>query len=160
MPRFSRNVKALLPLYGDHQLDNLGVAASAISSILTHPSSAHLNLSARVTPATVALGIKSVRWPGGYHSMCSQVDSWKPPLHRWLFSQMGLTIRPHKKKPITITYVLSLSHSPPKTPLQTLSPILPPTLPQSVNQTVKVNVACLRSEQVIVDIYIPYRKSV
>lgn len=40
---------------------------------------------------------------------------------------------------ITLTYVLALSHSPPKTPLQTLSQLLPTTTPN-----IKLNIALLR----------------
>lgn len=42
---------------------------------------------------------------------------------------------------IDITYILALSQSPPKTPLQTLSPILPPKLPAASAMTINLNVA-------------------
>lgn len=41
---------------------------------------------------------------------------------------------------VTITYILALSHSPPKTPLQTLSPLLPPKLNSNIDAAVEVAV--------------------
>jgi len=157
LPWLEDDVYALLPLYGDHQLDNLGIAITAISFLVTHSSSTSLQFHTRVTPDTIAKGIKSTRWPGrlsfhtislghphqplvvladGAHNPASSATLGSYLTH--LLSLAG------NDKPITITYILALSHSPPKTPLQTLSPILPPTLPQNSNLKVQVNVAVLR----------------
>ncbi|KAF9461739.1 Mur ligase [Collybia nuda] len=148
---FSRCIRTLLPLYGEHQLDNLGVAVSIVSELITHPSSSHLNLGTRITPETVSEGIKSVRWPGrlSFHELPASVvlaDGAHNPassttLGAYITHLLSLS---EKDKTINITYVLSLSHSPPKTPLQTLAPILPPKLPTNPNITLKVNVAVLR----------------
>lgn len=46
---------------------------------------------------------------------------------------------------ITLTYLLALSHSPPKTPLQTLSPLLPPKVRSKFQDIqIEVNVGLLR----------------
>jgi dihydrofolate synthase len=157
LPGLGGDINALLPLYGDHQLDNLGVVVMALSQLLNHPLNTHLDLRTRFTPDTIATGIKSTRWPGrlsfhtvslanparpqvvltdGAHNPASSATLGSYITH--LLSLVGST------KTINITYILALSHSPPKTPLQTLSPILPPTLPQMSNLNVQVNVALLR----------------
>lgn len=48
------------------------------------------------------------------------------------------------RRSISLTYILALSDSPPKTPLQTLSSLLPPILVRNSNLRVNVNVAALR----------------
>jgi folylpolyglutamate synthase len=151
------DINALLPLYGDHQLDNLGVVVTALSLLVNNPLSASLELQTRITPESIATGIKSTRWPGrlsfhtvslghptrplivladGAHNPASAATLGSYLTH--LLSLAG------SDKIINITYILALSHSPPKTPLQTLSPILPPSLPQDSNLKVQVNVAVLR----------------
>lgn len=157
LPGFGGDISALLPLYGDHQLDNLGVVITAVSLLVNHPSTAHLGLKNRVTPDTIAKGIKSTRWPGrlSFHTvslghpaqpLVVLADGAHNPassatLGSYLTRLLSLV---ENDKTINITYILALSHSPPKTPLQTLSPILPPTLPRNSNLNVQVNVAVLR----------------
>jgi dihydrofolate synthase len=151
---FSKPVQALMPLHGAHQLDNAGLAASIISVALSHPSCTWLGLRDRITPEVVAQGISQVSWPGrlSFHSIPRNIDDPK--------SQKMLVLADGAHNPassaalsrylteyrnslpasnITITYILSLSHSPPKTPLQTLSPLLPPSF-----SSVNVRVAVLR----------------
>ncbi|KAF5378796.1 hypothetical protein D9615_006910 [Tricholomella constricta] len=160
IPCFSEEVFTLLPLHGEHQLDNLGVAVAAISAFLTHTSCTQHSFSGRITPKTVSLGIKSVHWPGrlSFHTVPAQPSRriFRPLLvladgaHN---PASSLTLGTYITRllssvdhdtPVNLTYILSLSHSPPKTPLQTLSPILPPTFPAQSNLKVTVNVACLR----------------
>ncbi|GLB43631.1 putative mur ligase [Lyophyllum shimeji] len=162
MPCFSRELHALLPLYGNHQLDNLGVALTAISLLLTHPSCARHALQDRMTPETVARGIQAVRWPGrlSFHTIpASPADRIPRPLvvladgaHNpassgtlgaYITHLLSLINGQDTPRTLTLTYILALSHSPPKTPLQTLAPILPPTLPLGSKLKVKVNVACV-----------------
>ncbi|KAI0304382.1 hypothetical protein B0F90DRAFT_1705259 [Multifurca ochricompacta] len=107
LPYFQSPIYAQLPLHGRHQLDNLGVATSIISSLLTHSYSIHrLPFQRRITPSTIAAGVRSTSWAGrlSFHHV---------PLSR-LRDQEGLKL----------TFILALSHSPPKMPLQTLSPLL------------------------------------
>ncbi|KAF8069248.1 Mur ligase [Lyophyllum atratum] len=160
MPCFSQDLHALLPLYGDHQTDNLGVAVTAISLLLTHPSCAHHDLCARITPETVVRGIRSVHWPGrlSFHAIPAEPSNrilrplavladgaHNPASSTTLGAYIShlLSLIDHDT-PINLTYIVSLSHSPPKTPLQTLSPILSPALPSGSTLKVNVNVACLR----------------
>ncbi|KAJ7796194.1 Mur ligase [Mycena olivaceomarginata] len=64
----------VLPLHGEHQLDNLALAVSVVSAVLMNP--AWTAVRARFTNATIARGIGCVRWPGrlSFHTLNS------PPL--------------------------------------------------------------------------------
>ena len=77
LPCFSSPLKALLPLYGAHQLDNLGTALTVINTLLTDPllservlvPHSYRNhrlppLKNMITPESVARGIKETKWPG------------------------------------------------------------------------------------------------
>ncbi|KAL0564868.1 folylpolyglutamate synthase [Marasmius crinis-equi] len=138
LPCFSEPIKASLPLHGQHQLDNLAIAVTVITVLLSHPSCAHLGLSSRLQPSAIAHGIASTTWPGrlSFHRLHN------PPLliladgaHNPASAET-LARYIHRLDPERITYILALSHSPPKTPEQTLSPLL---LPRS-----KLRVAVLR----------------
>ncbi|CAL1712547.1 unnamed protein product [Somion occarium] len=49
------------------------------------------------------------------------------------------------RRRITLTYLLALSHSPPKTPIQTLTPLLPPHIPKGRSKVdININVGLLR----------------
>ncbi|KAG5341133.1 hypothetical protein C0989_011356 [Termitomyces sp. Mn162] len=159
MPCFPHDIRATLPLFGDHQLENLGVALTAISALLTHPS-AHINIVKSISPKTISRGIQSVRWPGrlsfhllpakpkhgitrplivladGAHNSASSATLGSYITHLLSLADV--------ESPVNLTYILSLSHSPPKTPLQTLTPILPPTLPSQSSLKIHVRIACLR----------------
>ncbi|CAA7261219.1 unnamed protein product [Cyclocybe aegerita] len=186
LPCFSSPVRALLPLYGAHQLDNLGTALTVINSLLTlSPLSndASLNFKKRITAGTVAEGVKKVSWPGRLSFHTLQVSIPSPPAstsapilpsnlkqkkyrlvvladgaHNPASAEtlgayvthlldLALASSPTSIRTVNLTYILSLSHSPPKTPLQTLSPILPPKIPSSLassNMGVNISVAVLR----------------
>ena len=180
LPCFSSPLQALLPLYGAHQLENLGTALTVIHTLLADPSCeekltrnsfTHRSTSLKdiITPESVAKGIKDTKWPGrlSFHtvhlppSSSSHTPKQVPPspflvladgAHNpasaktlgayitHLLSRTFASIQASPKyeqgqKPINInlniTYILSLSHSPPKTPLQTLSPLFPPGIPSS-----------------------------
>ncbi|KAF9077525.1 Mur ligase [Rhodocollybia butyracea] len=160
MPHFqpppSYPVELDMPCFPVH-LDNAGLAASIISVALSHPSCSTLALHNRITPEAVARGIANVSWPGrlSFHSIPSNLhdpDSQKlvvladgahnpasaATLSRFLTEYCN-SIRDTE---FTVTYILSLSHSPPKTPLQTLSPLLPPSF--SSDRAINVRVAVLR----------------
>ena len=181
LPCFSSPLQALLPLYGTHQLDNLGTALTVINALLTDPSceeklvrnsSAHgstsVSLKDIITLESVARGIKETKWPGrlSFHTVHlptspSTPNEASPPpflvladgahnpasaktlgdyithlLHQTIIStkESPNYHQTRRKKPIcinfNITYILSLSHSPPKTPLQTLSPLFPLGIPK------------------------------
>jgi len=162
---FPEPLQALLPLQGEHQLTNLGTALSMISTLLadTH-SQPSLHLKTRITPETVRNGIQFTVWNGrlSFHKLPTTLtnqdvlvlaDGAHNPasaatLSAYLNDVLS-RILSHStsgaKRSITLTYVLALSHSPPKTPLQTLTPILPPTPTYASEKVdVKVNVALLR----------------
>lgn len=162
MPCFPDPILAQLPLHGDHQLDNLGVASNIVSSLLTHPSSIHqLPFRSKITPSTIATGVRSTTWAGrlSFHNV---------PLSRLYLPSSGTTDHDESLvvladgahnpasasvlgsylshllesipigglNELSLTFVLALSHSPPKTPLQTLSPLLSFKRPTNV----KINV--------------------
>ncbi|KAF8882391.1 Mur ligase [Infundibulicybe gibba] len=157
MPCFPSEIHALMPLYGSHQLDNLGTALTVVSLLLTHPACIKLGLSHRITPKTVSAGIHSVRWPGrlSFHRISVTPSSDRPKrlvvladgahnpassLTLGTYISHLLSSLPLKHKVLKVTYILALSDSPPKTPLQTLTPILPP----NTNLTLQLRVALLR----------------
>ncbi|KAH9925421.1 Mur ligase [Epithele typhae] len=140
------------PLRGAHQLDNLATAAGIVAALLAPPSPSPspsvraLRLAERVTPVAVARGIGATRWPGrlSFHTLTLPADptpdsimttttarmlvladgAHNPAsagaLAAYLESLAATTVA----RPLTLTYVLGLSHSPPKTPAQTLAPLL------------------------------------
>ena len=149
LPCFPDPVLAQLPLQGDHQLDNLGVAASIVSSLLAHSYSVRrlrLPFRSRITPSTIAAGVRSTSWAGrlSFHdvplsrlgggtedpdeSLVVLVDgAHNPASASVLASYMSRLLESTPvggSEDLNLTFVLALSHSPPKTPLQTLSPLL------------------------------------
>ncbi|KAF8892325.1 Mur ligase [Gymnopilus junonius] len=170
---------ASLPLHGAHQLDNLGTALGVIDSLLssTVPLATSLNLKGRISLDSIAQGIAATRWPGrlsfhtlsfplqdgqqkklvvladGAHNPASAETLGAYITHLLSLSQSSTASSTPSSLTTTvpITYILALSHSPPKTSLQTLSPILPPTLTRSASTStstsdlnVKTSVALLR----------------
>ncbi|KIK00341.1 hypothetical protein K443DRAFT_100614 [Laccaria amethystina LaAM-08-1] len=142
------------PLHGEHQLDNLGAALAAISALLTHPQP-NFKLQSHITPQVVAQGIKETRWPGrlSFHvvpasdnrSLVVLADGAHNPassatLGAYVTELLSSLSTSSSQTRITITYILALSHSPPKTPLQTLLPLLPPKLNSNIRAAVEVAV--------------------
>ena len=187
-------INAILPLYGAHQLDNLGTALAIVNELINFSESLEiitpLHLKQRLTAGTIEKGIKNVKWPGrlSFHTINVSIPSFsskslaelhsapipfsmdkKYPLivlvdgaHNsasaktlggYIASLLDLTLEsasspsPLTTININITYILALSHSPPKTPLQTLSPIFLPKVSSQSPCTilnVKTSVALLR----------------
>ncbi|TFK52194.1 Mur ligase [Heliocybe sulcata] len=167
LPCFPDPVRASLPLHGDHQLSNLGVALHIISSLVVYSSGSApckaLQLRQRITSDTISCGISSVSWPGrlSWHSimvsapgdiskqMTILADGAHNPassatLADYVSSLLSVAAAASSPREMTVTYILSLSDSPPKTPLQTLAPLLPPVLPAASFTVLKVRVALLR----------------
>lgn len=164
-------VHALLPLQGEHQLENLGTAVTMISTLLEgdHP----LDFKHRITPMSVSQGIQSTHWRGrlsfhtiklpfpdtpgvsipqqefviltdGAHNpassarLASFVEGTLAAVTKPPEPPSPALVAPAPMEPagppisgavapcrtITLTYILALSHSPPKTPEQTLTPLL------------------------------------
>lgn len=176
LPCFKEPVKVLLPLHGDHQLDNLAIATTVISTLLANSSctARTSSWSTRITAQTVATGIKATSWPGrlSFHSISvplrssnrsdearrlivladgahnsassSTLASYISHLLATASTPSAIGTNP-KPRTIHLTYILGLSHSPPKTPLQTLSPLLS-TASGAISDSVRIltSVACLR----------------
>ncbi|KAJ7132991.1 Mur ligase [Mycena filopes] len=146
MPCFEHPVFALLPLYGEHQLDNLAVAVSVVAAVLMNPAWA--SIYPRFTNAAIARGIKAVEWPGrlSFHSLDSPSllvladGAHNAASAQTLAAYLAGQLR-GSERPISLTFILALSHSPPKTPRETLAPLLPFNVQQGVQ--VEVNVALL-----------------
>ncbi|KAI0034654.1 Mur ligase [Vararia minispora EC-137] len=140
MACFGSPILAQLPLIGEHQLCNLGVAVTIISTILSRSSCASLlPIQRRVTPSVVAAGIKSTHWPGrlSFHRIPlatlfpgqnreGQLDVLADGAHNPASAEILATFIAQvvAGRKLHISFVLALSHSPPKTPTQTLSALL------------------------------------
>ncbi|THH19096.1 hypothetical protein EW146_g2014 [Bondarzewia mesenterica] len=166
---FEKPILAKLPLYGDHQLDNLGTASKIVDALITHPYCAYrLYLRSRIIPDVLSSGIEKTVWPGrlSFHDVplhiLSRVGSQKSGSQD--LSNQGMTVladgahNPSSSstlaayishllggligtRTIHLTYILALSHSPPKMPIQTLSPLF--SLPLPPNTQVRFSVAVL-----------------
>ena len=164
LPYFSDLIGAQLPLHGDHQLDNLGVAGGIISSLLTHPSSIHrLPFQSKITPSTIAAGVRSTAWIGrlSFHDvplsrLCPAMartdgpeetltvlvdGAHNPSSASVLASYMSRLFESANSEDLKLVFLLAHSHSPPKTPLQTLSPLL--SFKRPTNVRIRVSAAAL-----------------
>ncbi|PPQ98700.1 hypothetical protein CVT24_003408 [Panaeolus cyanescens] len=146
-----------LPLYGDHQLDNLGTALGVIDSLLD-PSYRN-PLQYKITISSISSGVASVQWPGrlsfqeaqialednstvnmnllvdGAHNAASAKTLSAYITH--LLDQDAHHSPQGGPHTVNVTYILALSHSPPKLPIQTLSELLPIRL--HPNSLTKIN---------------------
>ncbi|KAF8171967.1 Mur ligase [Mycena galopus ATCC 62051] len=148
MPCLEHPVLALLPLHGEHQLDNLAVAVSVVSAVLMNP--AWTAIRGRFTNAAIARGIRNVQWPGrlSFHTLNSPPllvladGAHNPASAKTLGAYVSYLATLHREsapsRPLSITYLLALSHSPPKTPRETLAPLLPIDPPGDLQVDVSV----------------------
>jgi dihydrofolate synthase len=168
LPCFPHPIYTQLPLHGDHQLDNLGVAANIISSLLTDSYSIHqLPFQSNITPDTIAAGVRSTSWAGrlSFHdvplsrlipprnetedrndSLVVLVDGAHNPasasaLALYISQLLEATSVGSDSGVLNLTFIVGLSHAPPKTPSQTLSPLLSFVRPTNIK--VKVSAAAL-----------------
>ncbi|KAF8442851.1 Mur ligase [Boletus edulis BED1] len=159
--QFTSPIHARLPLHGTHQLDNLSLSLAVISTLLTHtsPRPALDYLSHRITSESVRAGIEGVSWPGRltFHTLPRPVtvgstldpsvvlvdgahNAASAETLASYISELVAQLKP--KSRLHITYIVALSHSPPKTPFDTLSRILLPH--GSEGSIASVRVAALR----------------
>lgn len=152
LPCFPESFEGKLPLHGSHQLSNLGVASTIISELLMHPSCSHLKLNGRITPRTIASGLAKTNWPGrlSFHTLPNGksilVDGAHNQGSAQTLADFLATIFPRflaENNSLNLTYILGLSHSPPKRPLDTLAPLFSPSLLSSSTARVKTSVAAL-----------------
>ncbi|EGN98436.1 hypothetical protein SERLA73DRAFT_183442 [Serpula lacrymans var. lacrymans S7.3] len=173
IPVYLSDILALFPLHGRHQLDNLGLALSVVSTILTHPScrkAIAFHIRCEFTMDTIARGIASTSWPGrlsfhtiGPGAVSSHFQQITRPLHTlvdgahnpassaalgsYVSDLVSLATRSQAadsqtQAVIRLTYVLSLSDSPPKTPKETLTPLF--DIKHPAGSSLQLNVAVLR----------------
>ena len=152
LPCFPEPLRGKLSLHGSHQLSNLGVASAVVSELLTHPSCSHLKLNGRITPGTFADGLAKTSWPGrlSFHTLPNGKSILVDGAHNrgsaqtlaefiaTFFSSLPIT-----SNTFNLTYILGLSHSPPKQPLETLAPFFSPSILSRTYPNVRVNVAAL-----------------
>ena len=167
-PCFPDPIHTQLPLHGDHQLDNLGVAIGIISSLLTHSACVHrLPFRSKITPGTIAAGVRSTTWAGrlSFHdvplsklrlhdsgtedpneSLVVLVDGAHNPASASVLasyiSRLLKSTTIGDSKELNVTFIVALSQSPPKTPSQTLTPLLSFERPRDV----KINVSAATLE--------------
>lgn len=149
---FPEEITTDFPLHGDHQLENLATALTAIS-ILINKRPPNVNFADLLTPAAIADGICRVQWPGrlSFHTISSPkplpvlVDgAHNAASAKTLANYITQIISLSTDSVVDITYILALSHSPQKPPLEILSPLLPPVLDDELKKQVRVHVALLR----------------
>jgi folylpolyglutamate synthase/dihydropteroate synthase len=112
-------------LHGAHQLENLATSLTAVECLVESGGSSWKS----ITPTTIANGIQEVRWPGrlswhdykGLHLLVDGAhnEGSATALRQYLDSLPTLANSPR-------TFVVSLSHSPPKTARSVLEPLLRP----------------------------------
>jgi dihydrofolate synthase len=125
-----------LPLRGAHQLENLATALTILSVIIKERSGTPLEAALNgISPSTLFIGVFNTKWPG----RLEHIELLDPPLtlladgahnaasaralQTYLLSIGGnhmTSSRPPR------TFILGLSDSPPKTPSDTLTPLLYP----------------------------------
>lgn len=148
----SEEITVDFPLHGEHQLENLTTALTVISVLLTSRSPLRANIANLLTSSVIARGISKVKWPGrlSFHTISSPkslpvlVDgAHNPASAKTLANYINRIISLSTDTVIDLTYILALSHSPPKTPVQTLSPILLPYSSDQLKDRVRTHVALL-----------------
>ncbi|KAF8546885.1 Mur ligase [Imleria badia] len=158
---FTSPIHARLPLHGTHQLDNLSLSLTVISTLVTHtPAQTTLgDLSHRITAETIRAGIEGVSWPGRltFHTLPRPVtvgstidpsvilvdgahNAASAETLASYVSELVAQLKP--RSTLHITYLVALSHSPPKTPFDTLSRIFLPHRSQC--SMIRVRIAALR----------------
>ena len=152
LPCFPEPLRGKLPLHGSHQLSNLGVASAIVSELLTHSSCSHLELSRRITPETFADGLAKTSWPGrlSFHTLPSGKSILVDGAHNRGSAQTladfiatFLSSLPTTNNSVDLIYILGLSHSPPKQPLDTLAPLFSSSLLSRTRPDIRVNVAAV-----------------
>jgi folylpolyglutamate synthase len=150
LPFFGEDIITEFPLHGEHQIENLTTAVTTLSVLLTSKTTFKPILCTRLSPSAVAKGINETQWHGrlSFHEiMVSRpipvlVDgAHNPASAEALANYITEIISLSTDSTIDLTYIIALSHSPPKTPLETLSPLLPPRFPEKMCHRVKLHVA-------------------
>ncbi|KAF8507685.1 Mur ligase [Hysterangium stoloniferum] len=131
-----------LPLLGAHQLDNLGTALTTLGIIMKEAVNSRLeHILGRISPSTLYNGVLETRWPGRLQSVALNirnvtvlVDGAHNAASATALQSYLMTVTPiHNEGVLQMhsrrsprTFILGLSFSPGKTPMDTLSPLLCP----------------------------------
>ncbi|OCH91912.1 Mur ligase [Obba rivulosa] len=157
---FDSPLRALLPLHGQHQLANLGTALGVLEALLAPsavvPHEFSIRARSQVSPESVSRGIQETSWPGrlSFHTISVPLDSSRSKndllvladgahnpasaqtLSAYLSSLLASLARAvPSAREVTITYILALSYSPPKSPADTLRPLFSLEVPEGLTVT-------------------------
>ncbi|KAG2065309.1 Mur ligase [Suillus decipiens] len=139
---FPDGLSALLCLNGSHQVENLSLVLTVVSTLMTHPSCASRmpsGFSERVSE-NIKTGIRNATWRGRLSFHRLTVPSPNPRAitvlvdgaHNRASSETLASYVSHlvtmldgnpKVRILRLTYIFALSHSPPKMPKDTLFPL-------------------------------------
>ncbi|KAG2151342.1 Mur ligase [Suillus clintonianus] len=158
---FPNNLSALLYLNGAHQVENLSLVLTVISTLMTHPSCASRmpnDFSERVLE-NIQAGIRNATWRGrlSFHRLA--VSSPIPrvitvladgahnrasseTLASYVSNLITMLDGNPQARILRLTYILALSHSPPKTPRDTLSPLF--AFRSGIQLSIQTKVAAVR----------------
>ncbi|KAG8832861.1 folylpolyglutamate synthase [Serendipita sp. 399] len=125
-PDEKQPLELTLPLHGNHQVNNLSTALGIVECLRQRPEYVH-----KISNASIIRGVKNTRWPGRI-----EFFRYKPSIDR---STMILADGAHNNasaaslrryidelKPGRVSFILALSQSPSKDPIETLEPLLRP----------------------------------
>ena len=123
--QFREEITLYFSLHGAHQLENLATSLTTVECLVESGGSSWKS----ITPMTIANGIRKVQWPGrlSWHDYRghrllgdgAHNEGSATALRQYLDSLPTLANSPR-------TFVVSLSHSPPKTARSVLEPLLRP----------------------------------
>jgi len=117
-----RPIRSVLNLHGAHQLENLSTALTIIDVIRQQAPFS------RITDEQISEGVRSARWPG--RLSWTKVDMPNGPVPVLIDAAHNPAGAAALRTYLDAlwagprTFLISLSHSPPKTPLSTLTPLL------------------------------------
>jgi hypothetical protein len=142
------NLIGKLPLHGSQQLSNPGVASAIVPELLTHPSCSHLGLSRRIASETFADGLAKTIGRLYFHTLPNGKNVLVDGAHNRGSAQaltgfIGtfLSSLPTADNPFNLAYILGLSHTPPKQPHDTPTPLFSPSLLSLIHPNTRVNAA-------------------
>lgn len=117
--------QASLHLHGAHQLSNALTAIAVVRQLQTMPSYSH------ITSNCIAAGLSNARWPGRLEWVRYVVPESRRTVkvlvdgaHNSASSRALASYLVSNFPPVRRSYVVSLSHSPPKSPRSVLEPLL------------------------------------
>ncbi|KAG8746302.1 folylpolyglutamate synthase [Ceratobasidium sp. 428] len=134
LPVRKTTLPAVISLHGQHQLENVSTAVSALDALRAHPScTTRFPQFQTISDTHILNGLRQVNWPGrlSWHSLPSSASTG-PPLailvdgaHNAASAQaLSTYISSLPRSAPRPIFILALSHSPAKLPSTTLSPLL------------------------------------